>query len=71
MYIRCTCGVSCAHMPPTLRHKASAEAGFGMCPVQVQHVYTVLQKSGGGTRRAAMAELRQEYERSLKFSGKV
>lgn len=43
----------------------------GAWPVQVQHVYTVLQKSGGGTRRAALAELRQEYERSLKFSGKV
>ena len=39
--------------------------------LQVQHVYTVLQSSGGGTRRAAMAELRQTYETSMKFSGKV
>ena len=39
--------------------------------LQVQHVYTVLRDSGGGTRRAAMAELRQTYEASMKFSGKV
>lgn len=39
--------------------------------VQVQHVYALLQKSGGGTRRAALAELRLEYESSLRFSGKV
>lgn len=39
--------------------------------LQVQHVYTVLQTTGGGTRRAAMAELRQTYESTLKFSGKV
>ena len=42
-----------------------------MVSLQVQHVYTVLQSSGGGTRRAAMAELRQTYETSMKFSGKV
>ena len=39
--------------------------------MQVQHVHALLQKTGGGTRRAALAELRQEYERSLRFSGKV
>lgn len=39
--------------------------------LQVQHVYTVLQSTGGGTRRAAMADLRQTYESTLKFSGKV
>ena len=41
------------------------------CPVQVQHVFTVLQKSGGGTRQAAMTALRQMYESTVKFSGKI
>ena len=39
--------------------------------VQVQHVFAVLHKTGGGTRRTAMTELRQYYESNLKFSGKV
>ncbi len=41
-----------------------------MC-LQVQHVFAVLQKTAGGTRRKAMTDLRQDYERSVKFSGKV
>ena len=44
---------------------------MGFACMQVQHVYALLQKTGGGTRRAALVELRQEYERSLKFTGKV
>ena len=38
---------------------------------QVQHVFAVLHRTGGGTRRTAMTELRQDFERNLKFSGKV
>ena len=54
--------------------RVNCNSGQSLTPVvslQVQHVYTVLQSSGGGTRRAAMAELRQTYETSMKFSGKV
>lgn len=39
--------------------------------LQVQHVFAVLHKTGGGTRRTALTELRQEYERSVKFNGKI
>lgn len=41
------------------------------CLLQVQHVFTVLGTSGGGTRRSALAELRRDYERHHKHSGKV
>ena len=40
--------------------------------MQVQHVFTVLGAGGaGGSRRTALAELRCDYERHHKHSGKV
>ncbi|KAK9917648.1 hypothetical protein WJX75_006796 [Coccomyxa subellipsoidea] len=52
--------------------RPGACALFGACTAaQVQHVFAVLHKTGGGTRRTAMTELRQDYESNLKFSGKV
>ena len=39
--------------------------------LQVQHVFTVLGTSGGGSRRAALADLRRDYERHHKHGGKV
>lgn len=41
------------------------------CLLQVQHVFTVLGTSGGGTRRSALAELRRDYARHHKHGGKV
>ncbi|EIE27622.1 hypothetical protein COCSUDRAFT_39238 [Coccomyxa subellipsoidea C-169] len=52
--------------------RPGACALYGACSAaQVQHVFAVLHRTGGGTRRTAMTELRQDYERNLKFSGKV
>ena len=42
-----------------------------LCVLQLQHTFAVLGKSGGSTCRTALTELRQEYERSYKYSGKV
>ncbi|KAK9837520.1 hypothetical protein WJX81_008387 [Elliptochloris bilobata] len=46
---------------------------YGACsPIEVQHVFTVLGASGGGSaRRTALAELRRDYERHHKHGGKV
>ena len=41
------------------------------CVLQLQHAFAVLGKTGRSTCRTALTELRQEYERSYKYSGKV
>ncbi|CAL8463562.1 g3096 [Coccomyxa elongata] len=52
--------------------RPGACALYGACsPAQVQHVFAILHRTGGGTHRTAVTELRQDYERNLKFSGKV
>ena len=38
---------------------------------QVQHVFAVLAKTGGGGRGVAMASLKGDYEKHHKYTGKV
>lgn len=39
--------------------------------LQIQHLYVVLGRTAGGTRKVAMASLRKDYEKNFKYSGKV
>ena len=40
-------------------------------PPELQHLHTVLGQGQAGARRAALANLRTQYEKSFKFEGKV
>ena len=40
-------------------------------PSELQHLHTVLGQGQAGARRAALATLRAQYEKSFKFEGKV
>lgn len=42
-----------------------------MSLLQVQHIFAVFGKASGGARRAALASLRQDYEKHYKYTGKV
>ena len=40
-------------------------------PVQVQHLHAALGSGAGGMHRSALADLRTDFERSFKYTGKA
>lgn len=61
-------------LPPeaqaALRHGAFQLLG-ALGPGGAQHVHAALGGQAGGARRAALSELKAEYERVFKYSGKI
>lgn len=42
-----------------------------VCLLQVQHIHAVLAGASGGMQRAALADLRHDYEADYRYTGKV
>ena len=41
------------------------------CLLQVQHVHAILAGASGSMQRAALADLRHDYEADYRYTGKV
>ena len=61
----------CVELCSLLRWLGMTVALSCVCVLQVQHIHAVLAGTSGGMQRAALADLRRDYEADYRYTGKV